>query len=209
MGYLHEPSIEEWLKEAERVARTAGWDNEMKIRFFGDRLRHMALALHEDLLSKWVKPNFAQWKAAMLERFQDKSAHDTYKRALELLQQKPTQRAMDFGSQIDEVYKKAYGSSAATSADPDVTLIREDMLNRKHALTVPPAAPTVAAVAPSEEKLLAIIEKLDKMKFNDRNKISQGRPNFGTNRQARGVQDGRYQPRPQRTFERTPPKLRN
>ena len=246
-GYLHEPSIEEWLKEAERVARTAGWDNEMKIRFFGDRFRHMALALHEDLLSKWVKPNFAQWKAAMLERFQDKSAHDTYKRALELLQQKPTQRAMDFGSQIDEVYKKAYGSSAATSADPDVTLIREDikkrvlykglremitnqmwvspsasyqqhlqkaidveeMLNRKHALTVPPAAPTVAAVAPSEEKLLAIIEKLDKMKVNDRNKISQGRPNFGTNRQARGVQDGRYQPRSQRTFERTPPKSRN
>ena len=75
-GYLHEPSIEEWLKEAERVARTAGWDNEMKIRFFGDRLRHMALALHEDLLSKWVKPNFNQWKSAMLERFQDKSAQD-------------------------------------------------------------------------------------------------------------------------------------
>ena len=103
-GYLHEPSIEEWLKEAERVARTAGWDNEMKIRFFGDRLRHMALALHEDLLSKWVKPNFAQWKAAMLKRFQEKSAHDTYKRALELLQQKPTKRTIDFASKINEVY---------------------------------------------------------------------------------------------------------
>jgi len=56
----------------------------------------------------------------MPERFQDKSAADTYKRALELLQQKPTQRVQDFGSQIDEVYKKAYGASAAVSTDPDL-----------------------------------------------------------------------------------------
>ena len=236
-GYLHEPPVEEWLKEAERVARTAGWDGEMKIRFFGDRLRHMALAHHEDLLSKWVAPNFAQWKTAMLERFQDKSAADTYKRALELLQQKPTQRVQDFGSQIDEVYKKAYGASAAVSTDPDVTAIREDikkrvlykglreiisnqmwvspsanyqqhlqkaidvdeMLNRKNALTIQPAVPTVATMAGADDKLKAIIDKLNKMKINERTPIPQDRPKFTSKPRARAGLPTRVQTNLRRT----------
>ena len=241
-GYLHEPSIEEWLREAERVARTAGWDEEMKIRFFGDRLRHMALAVHEDLHQKWVKPNYAQWKAAMHGRFQDKSAKDSYKRALEMLSQKPTQRAMDFGSQIDEVYKKAYGASAAASTDPDVTLIREDvkkrvlykglremitnqmwvspsasyqehlqkaidveeMLSRKHSLTVAPTLPAVTNVAASDDKFKAIIEKLDKLNINDQNRIPQGRSNYGTNQQTWGALRRQYQQRPLMTYSNRP-----
>ena len=126
-GYLHEVSWEDWIRDAERVARTAGWDNEMKVRFFGDRLKHMALAYHEEIVHRRPNPDYAYWKKTMAERFQDKSAKETYKRALEQLKQTPNQRVQDFGNQIDEMYKKAYGNSAATNTEPDAASFREDI----------------------------------------------------------------------------------
>ena len=126
-GYLHEVSWEDWIRDAERVARTAGWDNEMKVRFFGDRLKHMALAYHEEIVRSRPNPDYVYWKKTMAERFQDKSAKETYKRALEQLKQTPNQRVQDFGNQIDEMYKKAYGNSAATNTEPDAALFREDI----------------------------------------------------------------------------------
>ena len=126
-GYLHEVSWEDWIRDAERVARTAGWDNEMRVRFFGDRLKHMALAYHEEIVRSRLNPDYAYWKKTMAERFQDKSAKETYKRALEQLKQTPNQRVQDFGNQIDEMYKKAYGNSAATNTEPDAASFREDI----------------------------------------------------------------------------------
>jgi hypothetical protein len=126
-GYLHEVSWEDWIRDAERVARTAGWDDEMKVRFFGDRLKHMALAYHEEIVRNRPSPDYSYWRKMMAERFQDKSAKETYKRALEQLKQTPNQRVQDFGNQIDELYKKAYGNSAATNNEPDAAAIREDI----------------------------------------------------------------------------------
>ena len=54
-GFLHEVSREDWVQDAERVARTAGWDNEMKVCFFGERLKHMSLVYHEEILRS--RPN--------------------------------------------------------------------------------------------------------------------------------------------------------
>jgi GrpB-like predicted nucleotidyltransferase (UPF0157 family) len=96
---LHETSWEDWMRDAERDARTAGWDNEMTIRFFGDRLKHMA----EEIIRRWAVPSYAYWKNAMAERFHDKSAKETYKRALQQLKQSPNQRVQDFGNQIDKL----------------------------------------------------------------------------------------------------------
>jgi hypothetical protein len=127
LGYLYEVTWEDWIRDAERVAKTAVWDNEMEVRFFGNRLKHMALAYHEEVVRNRPSPYYPYWKKRMAERFEDKSAKETYKRALKQLKQTPNQRVQDFGNQIDELYKKAYGNSAATNNEPDAAAIREDI----------------------------------------------------------------------------------
>ena len=65
-----EKLIEDWLREASRVARTAEWSDEVKLRMFADRLTKMALRFHEELIKKKPNLTFAEWKKEDESRFQ-------------------------------------------------------------------------------------------------------------------------------------------
>jgi len=126
-GYLNDQPIEDWYKDAERVARTAGWTDALKLKFFSDRLRGVAATYNDEFVTANQQANYQDWKQAMVTRFQDSDAEDRHKMELHQLQQGPNQRVSDFKSFIDQKFIKAYGTNAAQSGDAEITQIREDI----------------------------------------------------------------------------------
>ena len=126
-GFLNEQPIEDWLKDAERVARTAGWDDTLKLKFFSDRLRGIAATFNDEYLDTNQNTTYADWKQALVTRFNVDNASEGHKKELEELQQGPNQRVSDFKSFIDQKFIKAYGKNAAQSGDAEIKKIREDI----------------------------------------------------------------------------------
>jgi len=126
-GFLNDLPIEDWIKDAERVARTAGWDNTLKFKFFSDRLRGIAATFNDEYLETNQNTTYADWKQALVTRFTIDNESEGHKKELEELQQGPNQRVSDFKSFIDQKFIKAYGKNAAQSGDTEMTKIREDI----------------------------------------------------------------------------------
>ena len=121
-----EKLIEDWLREGLRVARTAGWSDEMKLRMLSDRLTKMALRFHEELIKKKPNMTFAEWKKEMKAGFKNDAEIERRKKELSNFKQTPSHRVRDFISLIDEQYIRAYGKKLAESKDPDVIQLREN-----------------------------------------------------------------------------------
>lgn len=121
-----EKLIEDWLREGQRVARTAGWSPEMKLRMFSDRLTKMALRFHEELIKRKPNLTFAEWKKEMKAGFKNDAEIERRKKELSNFKQTPSHRVRDFISLIDEQYIRAYGKKLAESNDPDVVQLREN-----------------------------------------------------------------------------------
>lgn len=121
-----EKLIEDWLREASRVARTAGWSDEVKLRMFADRLTKMALRFHEELIKKKPNLTFAEWKKEMKAGFKNDAEIERRKKELSNFKQTPSHRVRDFISLLDEQYIRAYGRKLAESTDPDVVQLREN-----------------------------------------------------------------------------------
>ena len=126
-GFLNDQPIEDWLKDAERVARTAGWNNPLKLKFFSDRLRGIAATFNDEYLDTNQNPTYADWKQALVTRFYDDNAREGHKKELDELLQGPNQRVSDFKSYIDQKFIKAYGKNAEQSGDNEMKKIREDI----------------------------------------------------------------------------------
>jgi Zinc knuckle len=130
-GFLNDQPIEDWLKDAERTARTAGWTDALKLKYFQDRLRGVSATYNDEyvtgLQNQGTPITYQDWKQAMIARFQDSDAKDAHKFELEQLQQGPNQRVNDFKSFIDQKFIKAYGNNASQSADNEMKQIREDI----------------------------------------------------------------------------------
>lgn len=125
-----EKLIEDWLREGLRVARTAGWSDEMKLRMLSDRLTKMALRFHEELIKKKPNMTFAEWKKEMKAGFKNDAEIERRKKELSNFKQTPSHRVRDFISLIDEQYIRAYGKKLAESKDPDVVQLRENTKKR-------------------------------------------------------------------------------
>jgi len=62
--------INNWLKDAERVAQSAGWTPKDKIKYFSDRLRGDAADWHSDYIEHAInKEDYDAWEKALINRF--------------------------------------------------------------------------------------------------------------------------------------------
>ena len=121
-----EKLIEDWFREAERVARTSGWNDEQKLRLLSDRLSMMALRFHEDLMRRKPHISYQEWKREMKKGFKNDAEIERRKKELTNFKQTPSHRVREFISLIDEQYIRAYGKKLAESRDPDVSLLRDN-----------------------------------------------------------------------------------
>ena len=117
--------IEEWIKVAERVAASADWTNEMKLRFFQHKLTKSASNFNETLAAN-QKDTYDHWKTANIDSLQDTTTKAIRKEKLKHLRQMANERVRDFKIRIDDNYKIAYGHNAATSRHNDVRSMRDD-----------------------------------------------------------------------------------
>ena len=118
--------IEEWFKTAERVANAAGWTHRQKLNFFQQKLIKSA-ANFNDSLTPAQKVDYPTWKQEIINGLQDTTAKAIRKEQLKHLKQLPNERVRDFKIRIDDNYKIAYGFGAATSNDPHVEALRDDI----------------------------------------------------------------------------------
>ena len=121
-----EKPIEDWFREAERVARTAGWNDEQKLRLFSDRLSKMALRFHVELLQQTPDISYQDWKREMKKGFKNDAEIERRKKQLTNLKQTTSHRVREFILLIDEQYLRAYGKTLAESKDPDIALLRDN-----------------------------------------------------------------------------------
>ena len=118
--------IEEWFKIAERTARLAGWNDAQKIAFFQEKLIKSA-ANFNDSLTPAQREVYADWKDLLIDGLHDNTTKAIKKGELKDLKQEPGERVRDFQTRIDDMYRIAYGAGPATSNDPNVILVRDDM----------------------------------------------------------------------------------
>ena len=92
-GTSSEILVTDWIKEAERVAKNNGWDDEQKLRFYSDRLKDEALDWYTEYMDNlMIAPDYDEWKKDFIERFRDASDIEPLKRKLANLTQKPEQK---------------------------------------------------------------------------------------------------------------------
>ena len=135
-------TIDEWLKIANRVAQTAGWTNDQKLRYFQDRFTKSAANFNETLTAQQTD-TFDHWVTAVTNGFQDSTFKALRKAQLKHLKQKHNERIRDFRKRIDDTYRVAYGEAVANSADAQVTMLRNEI---KKEILLNGVRPEIAAV---------------------------------------------------------------
>ena len=105
-GTSSEVLITDWIKKAERVATNNDWNASQKIRFFSDRLKSEAADWHEEYINEDPiarKLDYAAWKIAITERFQDDADLDKLRSKLNGLKQHSEQRTRAFVAKINDM----------------------------------------------------------------------------------------------------------
>jgi len=117
--------VEEWLKEAEKVAISNEWSDEQKLRFFPDRLINEAFEFHLESKTKIRlgtndDPAFSYdvWKQEIINRFLSRTDLEYRKLKLLMLKQIPNQRTKAFVSKLDKLYISAYGEAPTAPERP-------------------------------------------------------------------------------------------
>ena len=97
-------SINEWFKLADKVAITANWTDNQKLRFYQNRLTKLAANFNDTIAAALKAPGrYADWKQALLNGFQDTTVKHSKKEQLKHLRQKPSERIKRF-SQTHRLY---------------------------------------------------------------------------------------------------------
>jgi len=117
-GKLNEKSVTDWFKSAEKVAITAGWSDDQKLRFFSSRLSKPASDFHDTLVTAGHAHRYTGWKTRMIEGFTNELDREQARKDLDNIVQKPDQRIRDFALEINDLYAKANGAEIAESTNP-------------------------------------------------------------------------------------------
>ncbi len=120
-------TIDEWFKQADKVAVTANWNDNQKLRFYQDRLTKSAANFNETIPVAFKEPGqYELWKQELMNGFQDASVKNMRKEQFNHLHQRSMERIRDFRKRIDDMYKVAFGEDVANSANIQVIRLKED-----------------------------------------------------------------------------------
>ena len=108
-GQSDDRDINDWLKEAERIAQNNEWDDGQRVRFFSDRLKGEALDWHLEFKSENPVSLYSEWREAFKTRFSDPADLERLREKLNSLKQKPGQRTKAFVAKINSLFISLYG----------------------------------------------------------------------------------------------------
>ncbi|EFX68095.1 hypothetical protein DAPPUDRAFT_114860 [Daphnia pulex] len=109
-GKRGEQLINNWLKDAERVAQSAGWTPKDKIKYFSDRLRGDAADWHSDYMDRATnKDDYDAWEKALINRSLTESEVENLRKQLNELRQGPDQSTQTFVSRLNHLYDIIHG----------------------------------------------------------------------------------------------------
>ena len=117
-----DPFVADWLREAERIARSNEWDDTQKLKFFSSRLKGEASEWHYEFLER--NPDhvdYSQWRDELRTRFTDEADVDRIRNKLNNLKQKEDQRVKAFIGRINQLYDTVHGKEPAARNDLDET----------------------------------------------------------------------------------------
>ena len=87
-GKRGEQLVNNWLKDAERVAQSAGWEKKDKIKYFSDRLRGDAADWHTDYMERADdEEDYDAWEKALINRFLTETELENLRKQLNELRQ--------------------------------------------------------------------------------------------------------------------------
>jgi len=102
--------INNWLKDAERVAQSAGWTPKDKIKYFSDRLRGDAADWHSDYIEHAInKEDYDAWEKALINRFLTETEIENLKKQLNEQKQTPDQSTQTYVSRLNHLYDIIHG----------------------------------------------------------------------------------------------------
>ncbi|XP_046633328.1 myosin-11-like [Daphnia pulicaria] len=109
-GKRGEQLVNNWLKDAERVAQSAGWEKKDKIKYFSDRLRGDAADWHSDYMERAQdEEDYDAWEKALINRFLTETELENLRKQLNELRQTPDQSTQTFVSRINQLYDIIHG----------------------------------------------------------------------------------------------------
>ena len=109
-GKRGEQLVNNWLKEAERVAQSAGWNETEKIKYFSDRLRSDAADWHSEYMERAQdKDDYEEWEKSLIKRFLTETEIENLKKQLSELKQTADQSTQTFVNRINQLYDIIHG----------------------------------------------------------------------------------------------------
>ncbi|EFX73066.1 hypothetical protein DAPPUDRAFT_325562 [Daphnia pulex] len=109
-GKRGDQMINNWLKDAERVAQSAGCDAKDKIKYFSDRLRGDAADWHSDYIDHAAdKEDNDAWEKALINRFLTETEIKNLKKQINELKQTTDQSSQTYISRLNHLYDIIHG----------------------------------------------------------------------------------------------------
>ena len=101
--------VQDFFREAERVAALVGWNGEQKKKYFSERFSSLAASYQDEINEDPIKRywTYDEWKNDIMDRFIDKSETAYFKRELESARQMEGERVQDFNARINDLFRKA------------------------------------------------------------------------------------------------------
>ncbi|EFX66137.1 hypothetical protein DAPPUDRAFT_116683 [Daphnia pulex] len=123
--------IHNWLKDAKRVAQSAGWNAKDKIKYFSDRLRGDAADWHSDYIDHAAdKEDYDAWEKAIISRFLTETEIENLKKQLNELKQMPDQSTQTYVSRLNHLYDIIHGKEIVldeTIAPPEAVVLARSL----------------------------------------------------------------------------------
>jgi hypothetical protein len=123
--------INNWLKDAERVAQSAGWSAKDKIKYFSDRLRGDAADWHSEYIDHAAdKEDYDAWEKALINRFLTETEIENLKKQLNELKQTTDQSTQTYVSRLNHLYDIIHGKEIVldeTIAPPEAIVLARSL----------------------------------------------------------------------------------
>ena len=130
-GYLGEQRVQDWFKNAERIARGGNWTKDQMKRYFIERFNNLAQTF-QDKLDEVGSANrnlgYDDWKKLIINEFKDPAEAEMFKAELKRVRQQEKERVRDFAARIEKIFIKGYGEAAFKSTNIEMTATREEIL---------------------------------------------------------------------------------
>ncbi len=108
-GSTQDQPVRLWLSQAEKLAKTHEWTDDLKKQYFKGRLKNAALTWSAHRSETHPRESYQDWRAAFLQKFTNKADMKRLILKLDTIKMKPTHSTQHFVDKILNLYQLIYG----------------------------------------------------------------------------------------------------